>query len=197
MAMPIPIAKGERGLLRLFSVGLSEPELRLMAGPSAPPETGPARPYAPAAARLLGLPGLDTGKAELFPLSDLADMGLARYLHDAYDIPPEQLAAHSDDLAALDGFVLLLPSGALPPETRASGETLTPDPALRFLTTFETPRAAVSMARLASPAGQGGDISPPAAPRPARPAFLTRLLVLGLALALAALFILALRPLFR
>jgi hypothetical protein len=52
------------------------------------------------------------GSAELFPVSDLTGVGLARYLNDGYAVPPDQISRDRARLDALDGYVLLLFSSA-------------------------------------------------------------------------------------
>jgi len=52
------------------------------------------------------------GTAELFPVSDLAGVGLSRYLTDGYAVTQAQIAHDRTRLEALDGYVLLLFSSA-------------------------------------------------------------------------------------
>lgn len=65
-------------------------------------------PKADLARALLGLPHLDTASAELFPVSDLAGVGLSAYLSEGYAVPEEDLTEDAGKLDALDGYVLLL-----------------------------------------------------------------------------------------
>jgi len=72
-----------------------------------------ARPDLPPLAGWLGVGDLDTSEIEIFPVSDLGDMGLSDYVATAFatreDIPPATRA----QIDALSGSVLLVPDLAM------------------------------------------------------------------------------------
>ncbi len=159
MSAPIEIEPGERGRLRLFTVSLDDAALRDRINPDLPAD--PERPFLAAAPTLLNQPALDLPQVELFDVADLAGLGLPGYLATAYDITDEQIAPLRSKLNALDGYILLLLSEALP----APGP-LAPEPALTLIATFDTPQAEISMKRLTSDTGRGTLAPPQSAPPP-------------------------------
>ncbi|MDQ2091715.1 hypothetical protein [Marimonas arenosa] len=185
MTGEIVINPGEGGVVRLFSVDLPEADLRALAAPDTAAGAAFAqdpRPYLPAIPALLGCETLDSLRADLFPIRDLAGLGLAGYLAQGYDISEAQLAPHRAALDALRNFTLVLPSEATP-----DGATLRPHPSLRLIARLETPKAAISMTRLTSEAGRGwgsgGETPTPAkGSRPTRALVLAALVVLAIAL---------------
>jgi len=79
----------------------------------------------PPLADWLGVNSLDTDVIELFPVKDLDDMPLSDYVTTAFApeaaIPAETRAR----MDALDGSVLLVPGGALPPSAPTPGPDVT------------------------------------------------------------------------
>ncbi len=101
MSQEIRIAKGERGIVRVFSVSLTDAEAR---GLKQDPE---------GLATELGAPGLlDMAHVEIFPLSDLEGVGLIGYLSEGSAIPEAELAPDRLKLELLEGWVLILYSQA-------------------------------------------------------------------------------------
>lgn len=96
------IPKGEHGQIRLFAVNrpidVMARDLRSMEK----------------TALIADLLGFDApaDTAELFPVSDLTGVGLARYLTDGYTATDAQIARDHTRIEALDGYVLLLFSSA-------------------------------------------------------------------------------------
>ena len=98
----VTIPKGEHGQIRLFAVNR--------------PIDAMTRDLQSADKQqaINDLLGFDVPEnaAELFLVSDLTGVGLARYLTDGYAVTPEQIAQDRSRLDALDGYVLLLFSSA-------------------------------------------------------------------------------------
>lgn len=69
-------------------------------------------PDLPALAEWLGTE-VDTSAIELFPVRDVASMGLSAYLREAFSVSEAELSEISPALAQLDGHVLLIPESAL------------------------------------------------------------------------------------
>ena len=65
-----------------------------------------------ALAQVLGIDALDMEQVEIFPVSDLEDIGLSGYLTEGCGVPPAQVAEDAAMLAALEGYVLLIRSRA-------------------------------------------------------------------------------------
>ncbi len=86
----------ETGVLRLFSLDMPREQIRFLN------EAG-------ALDDVLGVSGLDTDHVEIFPVSDLEDLGLRGYLTEGHAVPEDQLGA---GLADVTGHVLLLHSRA-------------------------------------------------------------------------------------
>lgn len=97
MTDPLTIAAGEHAVLRLFSLDMRPEEARFLREPGA-------------AAQILGVTDLNPDHIEIFPLSDLEDLGLVGYLTEGCGLSRDQL-----DIAKLDaltGWVMLLRSKA-------------------------------------------------------------------------------------
>jgi hypothetical protein len=152
----IKIAKSEHGVIRVFSI--SRPMAQMA-------RTLASQPKAALASELLGHRVSDE-HIELFALSDLAGVGLVRYLGEGYDIDQTALNGARARLEALDGYVLLLHSGW----PRAGDVVLNPAPELTLIGTFCEPRPAASGVPLAVAAAlpYSGAMPPPEPPGRAR-----------------------------
>lgn len=110
----LTIAPGERGVLRLFTLDMRPEEARFLREPGA-------------AEQMLGVDSLDHTQIEVFPVSDLEELGLYGYLSEGCGISADQL-----DRAALDrikGWVMVLRSKAF----QGSAGKLAPDPRLALV----------------------------------------------------------------
>ena len=116
----ITIPTGERGTTRVFSLSMPPAEARLLTD-------DPAKQQA-----LLGADGLNAAGVEVFPVSDLGEIGLAGYLREGVDAQEPDLTRDRAKLASLDGWVMLVHSLAFPDR----GATLTPDAALTLIGTY-------------------------------------------------------------
>jgi len=156
MSKPVPLPKAERGVIRVFSVSRPMPDMARALG---------QRSKAAIAGDLLAHPVTDT-QIELFALSDLADVGLAGYLAEGYDIDAQALSADRARLDGLDGYVLLLFSGV----SDAGAVTLHPSADLTLIGTYSEPRARHAAAPIAAQTAKpySGTNTTPDAPRRGR-----------------------------
>lgn len=105
----IDIPKGERGVIRVFDLDMRPEQARFLREPGA-------------LAQVLGIEEIDLDHVEIFPISDLEDLGLAGYLTQGCGIPEAEVAPDRDRLNAMEGHVLLLRSRAF----GGQAERLTP-----------------------------------------------------------------------
>jgi hypothetical protein len=122
MGSVIHIPEGERGRIRVFSLGMRPEQARFLREPGA-------------LAQVLGIDDIDLDHVEIFPLRDLEDLGLAGYLAEGCGIPADDIAPDREALDALEGHVLLLRSRAFQgAETR-----LTPASQIHPVATYAEP----------------------------------------------------------
>ncbi|TMV10284.1 hypothetical protein FGK63_04260 [Ruegeria sediminis] len=105
----LTVAPNEHGVLRLFTLDMRPEEAKFLQEPGA-------------AEQVLGVTGLDDEQIEVFPVSDLEDVGLYGYLTEGCGIPEDQLDRAA--LATIEGWVMILRSKAF----RGRGMDLNPDP---------------------------------------------------------------------
>ncbi|SHF35445.1 hypothetical protein SAMN05444279_1308 [Ruegeria intermedia] len=110
----LTLSAGERGVIRLFALDMRPEEAKFLREPGA-------------ADQVLGVSGLDPEQIDVFPVSDLEDLGLYGYLGEGCGVSEDQLDRAR--LESVDGWVLVLRSAAL--GRRAA--TLSPDPRLRLV----------------------------------------------------------------
>ncbi|WP_170474793.1 hypothetical protein [Ruegeria arenilitoris] len=111
------IAPYERGVLRLFHLDMRPEEAKFLREPGAVDQ-------------VLGVTGLDAEQIDIFPVSDLEDLGLYGYLLDGCGISDDQL--NREKLGAIEGWVLVVRSAAF----RGREATLTLDPRVRLVGLF-------------------------------------------------------------
>ncbi|WP_083100550.1 hypothetical protein [Pseudophaeobacter leonis] len=99
MSGVIPIPKAERSVIRVFDLDMPPEQARFLAEPGA-------------LAQVLGLEDIDLDHVEIFPVSDLEELGLAGCLIQGCGIPEEDVAPDRAALTAIKGYVLLLRSRA-------------------------------------------------------------------------------------
>jgi hypothetical protein len=122
----VRIAKSEQGVIRVFAISRPMAEMARALR---------QQPKAVLASAMLGHDVSDED-IELFAIADLAGIGLPRYLTEGYDVDAEALRADRTRLEALDGYVLLLHSGA----ARAGDVILSPSPELTLIGTYTEPK---------------------------------------------------------
>ncbi len=129
--MRIHIPKNERGVVRIFAIDLDD---------SAQAEfttrnTDEGRDLWPLR-DALGVADIQPRHVEVFPVADLADIGVAGYLAEGYAIAPEDIENVRPALEALTGLVILVWSPAF-----GGVETeLEPKPPLRLVATLQEPQ---------------------------------------------------------
>ncbi|MES0826193.1 hypothetical protein [Ruegeria sp. SCP11] len=110
----LTVAPHERGVIRLFSLNMRPEEAKFLREPGA-------------ADQVLGVAGLDPEQIDIFPVSDLEDLGLYGYLNDGCGVSADQLDRNA--LAAIEGWVMVVRSAAF----GGHATTLTPDRRLRLI----------------------------------------------------------------
>lgn len=95
----IDIPKAERSVIRVFDLDMKPEQARFLLEPGA-------------LAQVLGIEDIDLEHVEIFPVSDLEELGLAGYLIQGCGIPQDEVAPDRAALAAISGHVLLLRSRA-------------------------------------------------------------------------------------
>ena len=95
----IHIPAGEHGLIRVFDLDMRPEQARFLREPGA-------------LAQVLGIEEINLDQVEIFPLTDLEDLGLVGYLNEGCGIPADNLAADRERLMGLSGHVLLVRSRA-------------------------------------------------------------------------------------
>ncbi|MBY6067503.1 hypothetical protein KUW17_12175 [Leisingera aquaemixtae] len=99
MTGAIHIPAGERGVIRLFALDMRPEQAAFLKEPGA-------------LAQVLGIEALDMDQVEVFPVSDLEDIGLTGYLTEGCGVPRAQVEEDREMLQALEGHVLLIRSRA-------------------------------------------------------------------------------------
>ena len=95
----IHIPAGERGLIRVFDLDMRPEQIKFLREPGA-------------LAQVLGIEDLNLDQVEIFPITDLEDLGLVGYLTEGSGVPVERLADDRERLAELSGHVMLIRSRA-------------------------------------------------------------------------------------
>lgn len=152
------IPANETDVIRLFAINRPPADLRSELS---------TLPVADLARKLLQSPHLDTASAEIFPVSDLAGVGLGAYLTEGYAVEAEAVGADRARLDALDGFVMLLFSDSF----AGAGTTLTPGPEVTLVGTYTEfrPKSDGTRIRAKGAAAYSGTPSKaPPTPRPTR-----------------------------
>ncbi len=116
----IDIPAGETGTTRVFSLSMGAAEARAL------------RKSADKQQTLLGLDTLNPDGVEVFPLTDLDDLGLSGYLREGIDAQEADLQRDRAKLAALDGWVMLIHSLAF----GGNAAKMTPGAALTLIGTY-------------------------------------------------------------
>lgn len=93
------IPAGERGVIRVFDLDMRPEQARFLREPGA-------------LAQVLGIEDIDLDHVEIFPISDLEELGLVGYLTEGCGVPADQITGDGETLQALTGHVLLVRSHA-------------------------------------------------------------------------------------
>jgi hypothetical protein len=157
MSSTLTIPPGEHGVLRLFSINLPESEISAFTDEQ---NNGAAGTDSWPLLIALGARTLDSNFVEVFPLSDLGDYGLPKYLIEGNGIPAAQVDPMRQQLGALHGHVLIVFSSAFGGAT----DTLSPKAPLVHVATFFEDASAVKFEQLPDESAQ------PTIPNPAKQA---------------------------
>ncbi|MEX0283246.1 MAG: hypothetical protein AB3N23_01400 [Paracoccaceae bacterium] len=109
MSGPLTVPPNERGVVRVFSLIIEAGGIKAFKAPGAIDTA-------------LGVSGVDTEYVEVFPVTDLAGVGLANYLVDGCGVPEAVIDPDRDRLDALEGHLMVVLSKAF--QGRAA--TITP-----------------------------------------------------------------------
>lgn len=150
MSNIVDIPRLETGVVRVFDVALDGAAAKAFAEDPA------------AQARALGLPSIDADYVRVFPVSDLAGLGLSAYLTEGLGIAPARIDPDRDAIDSLTGHVTVLTSKAF----GDGGVTLRVVPPLRLVATFAEETPPVSFSPLPSGSAEGTLTASPVAPPP-------------------------------
>lgn len=154
MSDRIEVPAHETGVVRLFAVDLPPDQIGDFA--DAEREGWPL-------ISALGVHDLNPSYVEIFPVSQLEDMGLTGYLTEGYNIAPADLHTDQTMLNQIRGYVALISSGAF----RGKAQTLRLHQPLRWLGTWAEPLPDLDLTPIHSDAAIGttGDIGGADMPR--------------------------------
>jgi hypothetical protein len=155
----VQVSSSERGLVRLFAVDLPSEDMDLFRAQ----ENGAdgallSWPLKDA----LGFTYVDEDFIELFPVSDLEELGLTGYMVEGLGIAQKDVDEDSARLAAQKGWVLIVLSAAFD----GVAQTLSPKAPLRWIGTYKEDGAPVHFEPLPDASAKGsaptGGETPPA-----------------------------------
>ncbi|MDA5558300.1 hypothetical protein [Shimia sp. MMG029] len=178
------VSATERGLVRLFAVDLPGEEIENFRTPKINSDGELADwPLDDA----LGFSFLDEDFIELFPVSDLEDLGLTGYMVEGLGIAQKDVDEDATRLAAQKGWVLVVLSAAF----GGVAQTLTPKSPLRWIGTYKEEAAPIQFTPLPDTSAKGAPLPPETdpAPTPAQRSPYLTLLVALVALPLCAAFL--------
>lgn len=155
---PLAVPANESGVVRVFDLDLPQAEIAAM-------KEGPIDGMTDPAAQLLGLRQLRRDGIEIFPVTDLAGLGLPGYLSQGGGIPEAALAADAERLTAISGHVMIVYSRAFD----GDAATLKPDPRLTLVGAYAEPRDSGIPEKMKSEAAEPYSGTPNHPPRPAQP----------------------------
>ncbi|GGO59316.1 hypothetical protein SAMN05444398_10977 [Roseovarius pacificus] len=141
MSDRIEIKPTEHGVVRVFTVDLTPDQVEAFNRRNG---NWPLQ-------QALGAEALNPDHVELFPLSDLDELGLSGYLEQGHGIPVAELAGMRARLDGLAGHVLIVTSRAFD----GQAQVLTPRAPLHLIASFNEETAPVSFDPLPSEAARG------------------------------------------
>jgi len=119
----ISIKATEKGLVRVFSLSMTSAEAQAL-------KNSPEAQFASMRGE-----EVNTGYIEIFPVTDLEEIGLVGYLTSGCGVDPASLEADRAKLAALEGWVMLVFSRAF----RRIAQDIHPVPELTLIGTYAEP----------------------------------------------------------
>ena len=147
----IEIPAGERGVIRVFDLDMVPEQARFMREPGA-------------LAQVLGIDEINLDHVEIFPVSDLEELGLAGYLTQGCGIPEAEIAPDLAALKKLSGHVLLLRSRAFD----GAATRLTPASQISLLASYDEQQINWTAPSQPVPESSKPYSAPKASPRQAR-----------------------------
>ena len=131
MSGSLTVTPGERGLVRVFALSMTDAEAQALRANEGTGDAGAPSPQATA----LGVTSLDTQYTEVFPVADLDRLRLSGYLVEGNGVDPKSLEGHREKLDALDGWVMLVYSSAF----AGQSVELSPASSLTHIGTYAEP----------------------------------------------------------
>lgn len=122
MGDPLHILAGERGVIRVFALDMPAEQVKFLSEPGA-------------LEQVLGIEDMNRDQVEIFPVSDLEELGLSGYLSEGCGVPADVLAPHEPALSQLEGYVLLIRSRAF----RGAETRLTPANPVQLIAALDVP----------------------------------------------------------
>lgn len=122
MPDPLIVRPNEKGVIRIFAMNMPAQQAQFQREPKA-------------LQQMLAIPDINAEYVEIFPVSDLDQLGLAGYLTEGCGVPAPSVAQHKDRLNAVTGYVMLVFSQAF----GGRGVTLAPAAMLSLIATFHEP----------------------------------------------------------
>lgn len=119
---PLQVRPNETGVIRLFTMNMPAQQARFQNHPEAMQQ-------------MLGIADIDLNHVEIFPVSDLDQLGLAGYFVEGCGVPASSVAPLRDQLSAVTGYVMVVYSRAF----SGRAVTLKPAPTLTLIATFNEP----------------------------------------------------------
>ena len=122
MRDPLHIPAGERGVIRVFALDMPAEQVKFLSEPGA-------------LEQVLGINEINRNQIEIFPVSDLEELGLGGYLLEGCGIPADELRPFEETLSQLDGHVLLIRSRAF----RGEETRLSPADPVQLIVALDVP----------------------------------------------------------
>lgn len=116
----LSIRANETGVIRVFAMDMPAEQARFQNEPQAMQQ-------------ILGISDINPTYVEIFPVSDLDQLGLAGYLIEGCGVPASSIAPERDRLNAVTGYVMLVHSRAF------GGLAVTLTPTLPMIAVFNEP----------------------------------------------------------
>lgn len=124
--MSIEIPAQEHGVVRVFSLSMSEEQSRALKANTDGNGGSSLQELA------LGAVALNPAHVEVFAVADLGDMTLADYLIQGPDVQPQMIDPDRFKLSALEGWVMIVFSSAF----KGAAQTLNPSAQLTLVGTY-------------------------------------------------------------
>lgn len=121
-ATALTIRASENGVIRVFAMNMPAEQAQFQRDPQA-------------LEQILGTADIDLDHVQIFPVSDLDQLGLTTYLTEGCGVPASTIATDQTKLLAVTGHVMLIFSRAF----GGRAVTLTPAPPLALIARYTVP----------------------------------------------------------